>query len=78
MVPKYSFKSQSQLTGAHFAYKYKEGWERGRVIGIEKNKNSRDCGMFIVKFTTEDDRRCITLDEEDYDVDDIWVQIKRA
>ena len=78
VVPKYSFKSQSQLTGAHFAYKFKEGWERGRVIGIEKNKNSRDCGMFIVKFTTEDDRRCITLDEEDYDLDDIWVQIKRA
>ena len=34
--------------------------------------------MFIVKFTTEDELRCLGLDEEDYDVDDIWVQIKRA
>ena len=78
IVPKYSFKSQKELVNTFFAYKFTTGWERGRVTGIEKNSNSPDCGMFIVKFTTEDELRCLGLDEEDYDVDYIWVQIKRA
>ena len=78
VVPKYSFKSKKEVVNTYFAYKFTTGWERGRVTGIEKNSNSPDCGMFIVKFTTEDELRCVSLEEADYDVDDIWVQIKRA
>ena len=46
-------------------------------MGIEKNKKSNDFGLFIVKFVTETCKRCLALDEDDYDADDIWVQIKR-
>ena len=35
-------------------------------------------GMFIVKFVNEDRKRCLNLHEDDCDVDDIWVEIKRA
>ena len=78
VIAQYSFNKASDLINAHFAYKFASGWERGRVVGIEKNKDSPDYGMFIVKFTTEENRRCVTLDASDYDVDAIWVQLKRA
>ena len=63
------------MVGKSFAYKFIGGWERGRVIGIEKNKNSPDYGLFIVKFPTESCKRCLALDKDDYDADDIWVEI---
>ena len=48
------------------------------MVGVEKNKKSADYGMFIVKFVTESNRRCVSLNAEDYDVDDMWVEIKRS
>ena len=47
-------------------------------MGIETNKNLPDRGLFIVKFITENNKRCLALDKDDYDVDDIWVEIKRT
>ena len=78
MVPQYSCKKAVDLVNCYFAYKFGSGWERGRVVGIEKNKNSADYGMYIVKFPSEDTKRCLALNQEDYDIDDIWVQIKRT
>jgi len=70
------------LIGISFAYKSALGWERGKVVGIEKNKNSEDYGMFIVTFITERNKRCLALESEDYDVDDIlnlrWVCAERC
>ena len=78
VVPQYSCKKAVDLVNCYFAYKFGSGWERGRVVGIEKNKNSADYGMYIVKFPSEDTKRCLALNQEDYDIDDIWVQIKRT
>ena len=88
VVEKFRFKEAKELVNIHFVYKFSAkknedgevigGWERGRVTGIEKNKDSPDFGMFIVKFTAEKHKRCIRLDEDDYDIDDIWVEIKRS
>ena len=77
-VLKYSYKKASDLVNTHFAYKFTHGWERGRITGIEKNTESQDCGLFIVKFPSENHKRCLALNQEDYDVDDIWVQVKRS
>ena len=67
------------LINTYFAYNYKfsAGWERCKVVGIEKNKKSPNYGMFIVKFMSESNKRCLMLAQEDYDVDGIWLQIKR-
>ena len=78
MVPQYSFKIAKDLINTYFAYRFSAGWERGKVVGIEKNKKPPDYGMFILKFTSESNKRCLSLAQEDYDVDDIWVQIKRT
>ena len=77
MVEKYQFKQQIELIGSHFAYKWSTGWDRGRVVGIEKKQDSPDFGMYICKFISETCQRCVALEEEDYDIDDIWVTIKR-
>ena len=75
VVKTFRYKEAKEMVGKSFAYKFIGGWERGRVIGIEKNKNSPDYGLFIVKFPTESCKRCLALDKDDYDVDDIWVEI---
>ena len=79
VVKEYRFAGMQpkDLIGISFAYKFTSGWERGKVVGIEKNKSSDDYGMFIVKFITERNKRCLALESEDYDVDDIWVEVKR-
>ena len=46
--------------------------------GLESNKKSKDHGMFRTKFPGERVIRCLTLHEEDYDADDIWIEIKSA
>jgi len=78
VVEKFRFKESKELIKCTFAYKFRDGWERGRVVGIETNKNSPDRGLFVVKFITETNKRCLALDKDDYDVDDIWVEIKRT
>lgn len=77
IVPRYEFKSSKDVVNSYFAYKFTTGWERGRVTGIEKRKDSPDFGLFIVKFISEDRKRCLALEPSDYDADDIWVSIKR-
>jgi hypothetical protein len=77
IVEKYSFKQQSDLVGTYFAYKWTTGWYRGRVVGIERKQSSPDFGMYICKFVSETCQRCVALEEEDYDIDDIWITIKR-
>jgi len=77
VVKKYRFKTAKEMMNIHFAYKFTSGWERGRVVGIEKKKDSPDFGLFIVKFVTESCKRCVMLNADDYDADDIWVELKR-
>ena len=77
VVSEYNFSKPTDLVGTHFAYKFCSGWDRGRVTGIEKNRSSPDYGMFIVKFASEESKRCLALEKEDYDIDDIWVSVKR-
>ena len=42
VLEKCQFKPQTELIGIHFAYKWSTGWDRGRVIGIEKKQDSPD------------------------------------
>ena len=67
----------TELINKHIAYKYTTGWCRGRVIGIEGNKKRSDYGMFIVKFVDFREHYRVQLKEEDYDVDDVWVEITK-
>ena len=50
VVKEYRFAGMQpkDLIRISFAYKFTSGWERGKVVGIEKNKSSDDYGMFIV------------------------------
>ena len=34
--------------------------------------------IYTVKFSSEDTKRCLALNQEDYAIDGIWVQIKRT
>ena len=65
------------LISKHIAYKYTTGWCRGRVTGIERNKKRSDYGMFIVKFVDFRESYRVQLKEEDYDIDDVWVEITK-
>jgi hypothetical protein len=67
----------TELINKHIAYKYTTGWCRGRVTGIERNKKRSDYGMFIVKFVDFREQYRVQLKEEDYDVDDVWVEITK-
>ena len=44
----------------------------------EKSCAHGAAGLYGVKFVSEQLIRFLELREEDYDTDDIWVQIKRA
>ena len=52
------------------------GWARGTVKSLART--GPNAGLYGVKFVSEQLIRFLELREEDYDTDDIWVQIKRA
>ena len=67
----------TELMDKHITYKYTIGWCRGRVTGIERNKKRSDYGMLIVKFVDFREHYRVQLKEEDYDIDDVWVEITK-
>ena len=77
IITQHNFKTEAELIGTHFAYKFSTGWDRGRVTAIVKNKNSPDYGMYVCKFASENVKRCLALHKDDYDANDIWVSIKK-
>jgi len=52
------------------------GWARGTVKSLART--GPNAGLYGVKFVSEQLIRFLELREEDYDTDDIWVQIKKA
>ena len=80
-IEQFPFKSSKEIVGAGavIAYKFDAkdgGWARGTVKGLARTGSN--AGLYGVKFVSEQLIRFLELREEDYDTDDIWVQIKRA
>ena len=78
-IEKFRFKSSKDIIGATIAYKFDAkggGWARGTVKSLAKSGGN--AGMYGVKFVSEQLIRFLELREEDYDTDDIWVEIKKA
>ena len=72
-------RSSKEIIGATIAYKFDAkggGWARGTVKSLAKS--GENAGMYGVKFVGEQLIRFLELREEDYDTDDIWVEIKKA
>ena len=78
IIKEYKFQSQADIVGTHFAYKFTSGWDRGRVVGVEKRRSSPYFGLLICKFVSESCQRCLELHQDDYDVDDIWITIQKS
>ena len=80
-IEQFPFKSSKEIVGAVIAYKFDAkdgatGWARGTVKSLART--GPNASLYGVKFVSEQLIRFLELREEDYDTDDIWVQIKRA
>lgn len=78
-IEQFPFKTSKEIIGAVIAYKFDAkdgGWARGTVKSLART--GPNAGLYGVKFVSEQLIRFLELREEDYDTDDIWVQIKRA
>ena len=78
-IEKFPFKDSKEIIGATIAYKFDAkygGWARGTVRTLDKSGENN--GMYGVKFVGEQLIRFLELREDDYDTDDIWVQIGKA
>ena len=78
-IEQFPFKSSKEIVGAVIAYKFDAkdgGWAWGTVKSLARTGSN--AGLYGVKFVSEQLIRFLELREEDYDTDDIWVQIKRA
>ena len=78
-IEKFPFKNSKEIIGTTIAYKFDAkdgGWARGTVKSLAKT--GPNAGMFGIKFVSEPLIRFLELREDDYDTDDIWVQIRKA
>ena len=78
-IEQFPFKTSKEIIGATIAYKFDAkdgGWARGTFKSLAKS--GENAGMYGIKFVSEQLIRFLELREEDYDTDDIWVQIKKA
>ena len=78
-IEQFPFKSSKAIVGAVIACTFEAkdgGWAQGTVKSLART--GPNAALYGVKFVSEQLIRFLELREEDYDTDDIWVQIKKA